>query len=152
MENYQKALDWKIRQGCPFSPLIFILVCELLSNKIRQCILIKVIELRCEGGTRMVTFLYFTDDSTLTIQDEKSIGEAFHVENCSIFSGFQLNRNKTVAIWFGCWKFRQRELENIRWTLYPANQINIIGVRVQNNKQIHAIPKKLGIWYYEVQK
>ena len=125
MENLSKCfrLERGIRQGCPFSPLIFILACEALSNKIRQCIQIKGIELPCEGGTRMVKLLQFADDSTLIVQDEKSISEAFNIiELFSKFSGLQLDRNKTEAIWLGCWKFRQRELENIRWTIYPDNQ------------------------------
>ena len=98
--------------------------------------------LQCEGGTRMVTLLQFADDSTLIVQDEKSICEAFNIiELFSKFSGLQLNRNKTDAIWLGCWQFRHRELENIRWTLYPDNQIKILGVRIQNIKQIHEIPE-----------
>ena len=32
-------------------------------------------------------------------------------------------------------------MENLRWTIYPDNQIKILGVRVQNNKQIHEIPE-----------
>ena len=41
-----------IRQGCPFSPLIFILACEALLNKIRQSQLIRGIDLPCEGGDK----------------------------------------------------------------------------------------------------
>ena len=50
-----------------------------------------------------------SSDSTLIVQDEKSISEALNIiELFSKFSGLQLNINKTEAIWLGCWKFRQR--------------------------------------------
>ena len=133
-------LERGIRQGCPFSPLIFILACETLSIKIRQCNKIKGIELPCEGGTRMVKFIQFADDSTLITQDEKSIHNAFQIiEKFSIFSGLQLNKNKTEAIWLGCWKFKKKQVENIKWCIYPNNQIKVLGLYLQNNKQIHEI-------------
>ena len=135
-------LERGIRQGCPFSPLIFILACEALSNKIRQSHSIHGIELPCEGGSKHVKFLQFADDSTLLVNDEESITNAFLViEIFSRFSGLQLNRNKTEAIWLGCWKYRNRQVENINWKLYPDNRLKVLGVFLQNDKQIHEIPE-----------
>ena len=89
----------------------------------------------------MIKFLQFADDSTLIVQDEESINHAFIIiERFSQFSGLQLNRNKTEAIWLGCWKFRQREFENIKWSLYHNNRLKVLGIYIQNDKQIHEIP------------
>ena len=83
---------------------------------------------------------------TLIVQDEESINHAFIIiERFSQFSGLQLNRNKTEAIWLGCWKFRQREFENIKWSLYPNNRLNVLGIYIQNDKQIHEIPENWDI-------
>lgn len=135
-------LERGIRQGCPLAPTLFILACEILSNKIRQCGQIRGIAIPCEGGSRMIKLLQYADDSTLLVKDEESISVSFHIiESFSRFTGLQLNRNKTEAIWLGCWKFKKKQLENINWQIHPNTRIKVLGVFLQNNKQIHEIPE-----------
>ena len=64
-------LDCGIRQGCPISPLCFILACEILSCHIRQNKQIKGIRLPLEiGGRNEMKIMQFADDSTLFLADE----------------------------------------------------------------------------------
>ena len=103
-------LECGIRQGCPISPLCFILACELLACKIRQTPNIKGINLSSVGGEFcQIKIAQYADDTTLFLEDEHSIYESLDViQTFSEISCLKLNRNKTTAIWIGCWKYRRK--------------------------------------------
>ncbi len=128
-------LECGIRQGCPISPLIFILACELLSCNIRQMRDIKGIKLPIAIGDRNeIKLLQFADDTTLFLADEMSIKLSLQIiEKFSEFTGLNLNKRKTEAIWLGCWKFRKRVTENLKWNIYPNNGIKVLGVKFKND-------------------
>ena len=130
-------LDCGIRQGCPISPLCFILACEILSCHIRQNKQIKGIRLPLEiGGRNEMKIMQFADDSTLFLADECSIYQSLKaIDLFSEFTGLNLNKNKTEAIWLGCWKFRKKEIANMKWRIFPQNEIRILGVTFKNDCQ-----------------
>ena len=130
-----------IRQGCPLSPLCFILACEFLACKIRQTNKIKGIALPCNTGVKEIKILQYADDSTILINDEQSITETFVIIDLfSVFSGLVLNRQKTEAIWIGCWKYRRKQLHNIKWKIFPDNEIKVLGIFVKGDQMIHSNP------------
>ena len=90
--------------------LCFILACEILSCHIRQNKQIKGIRLPLEiGGINEMKIMQFADDSTLFLADECSIYQSLKaIDLVSEFTGLNLNKNKTEAIWLGCWKFRKK--------------------------------------------
>ena len=93
------SLNCGIRQGCPISPLCFIIACEILSCKIRQDDKVRGINL---PNSASIKILAYADDATLFVEDEKSIHESFVlIDVFSRISNLQLNRNKTYAIWVG---------------------------------------------------
>ena len=135
-------LERGIRQGCPFSPLCFIIAVEILSCKVRQMQVIKGIELPFDNEMKEIKFLQYADDSTILVRDEESIFETLNIiEQFSVFSGLKLNRNKTQAIWMGCWKYKRKEIANVKWNTYPDNKIKILGIYFKSDQQIHEITK-----------
>ncbi len=122
-------LERGIRQGCPLSPMCFVLTCELLSNKIRQSNQVKGVKVPTHLGFGEVKLTQFADDATLFLSDEHSLKKSFIlIELFSQFSGLVLNKNKTEAIWLGCWKFRKKEICDIKWNTGPNNKVKILGI------------------------
>jgi hypothetical protein len=58
-----------MRQGCPFSPLLFNIVLKFLTREIRQEEEIKEIQI----GKEVVKLSLFTDDMILYLKDQKKL-------------------------------------------------------------------------------
>lgn len=116
-----------IRQGCPFSPLAFIMGVELLAIRIRQSDNLKGLDLSAEKVLRV---LLYADDITAFLKDRNDVGILLKIlEEFSLFSGLYLNKQKTEALGigsnrnvnFGC---------GIKW----VKQIKILGIYFDNTK------------------
>ena len=98
--NFSKyfKLSRSIRQGCPISALLFLLVVEMLANKIRSDPNIKGVEINNE----IFKLAMMADDITLINKDQQSIISALKIfsefEKCS---GLKLNLSKTEIIPIG---------------------------------------------------
>ena len=133
-------LECGIRQGCPISPMCFVIACEVLSCKIRQSSDIKGIQVPSMLGMSEVKIMQFADDATLLVREEASLSESLRViEGFSVLSGLKLNRQKTEALWLGCWKFRRKETAGIRWKIFPDNNLKILGIHFTSTKNIDSI-------------
>uniref|UniRef100_A0A670K332 Reverse transcriptase domain-containing protein n=1 Tax=Podarcis muralis TaxID=64176 RepID=A0A670K332_PODMU len=84
------------RQGCPLSPLLFIVVLEVLLNAIRQNKQIKGITL----GSNEYKVKAYADDVVLTVEEPTdSIKEILEeMEEFGKLAGFKLNKSKTKMI------------------------------------------------------
>ena len=128
-----------IRQGCPFSPLAFVLAVELLAHKIRQSSEIKGIGIPTNYGNRVVKIAMYADDSTLLLHDEYDVQYALHiVEEFSKFSGLILNKNKTEALMIG--KETPDSTNGIKW-IPKESYIKILGVYFNSTERISNIEK-----------
>ncbi len=80
-----------VRQDCPISPFLFVLVTELLSLSIVQ-------NLELEGISvlgREMKISQLADDTTLFLKDESQVSKALDlIYNCSCASGLKLNVSK----------------------------------------------------------
>uniref|UniRef100_A0A670JNS3 Reverse transcriptase domain-containing protein n=1 Tax=Podarcis muralis TaxID=64176 RepID=A0A670JNS3_PODMU len=84
------------RQGCPLSPLLFILVLEILANKIRSKPEIKGIKI----GLKEYKLKAYADDLMLSLEEpQESMGKALEIlEEYGKLSGFKLNKTKTKML------------------------------------------------------
>ena len=90
-----------VRQGCPLSPLLYVLVSEVLSNQIRKCRDIEGIRLPGAGGLQFKVSQY-ADDATLFVKTERSFCRLLQVvEMHERGSGAELNTSKSEAMWLG---------------------------------------------------
>ena len=98
MTNYFQV-SRGVCQGCPLSPLLFVLSVELLALKIRQDQLCRGIPLP-DGQNAKIS--QFADDTTLILEDTISLRKAMNIVNSfGALSGLQLNKKKTKAMWIG---------------------------------------------------
>ena len=80
-----------VRQGCPLSPLLYVLVSEVLSNQIRKNRQIEGFLLPGAGGLRF-TISQYADDATSILKSEKSLCHLLRVvHKYELGSGAKLN-------------------------------------------------------------
>ena len=121
-----------IRQGCPFSPLAFVLAIELLACKLRKCPNVKGLSLT--GSVDIVNvakILLYADDITLLLQDDGDMRNALMIfDEFSLISGLYINRNKSEALWLGSRKNCGLQPVDFVW----KDKIKILGVYFSNSK------------------
>ena len=121
-----------IRQGCPFSPLAFILSVELLAIKIRQAEDINGITLPYMDGQKSVKIVQYADDGTLLLNGATDITNALNlIDTFADFFGLQLNYNKTEAMWVGANRLNYERIGPIKWSL-GESVLKILGVYFSN--------------------
>ena len=110
-----------VRQGCPLSAYLFIMVVELLAHKIRINKEIKGIKI----GQTEIKLVQMADDTTAFVEDEKSLENIFNIlEKFEMYAGLKLNKTKTEAMWLGKDKNNVHEPLNIKW----VKQVHSLGI------------------------
>ena len=98
--NIEKATKWfkpsrGVRQGCPLSPYLFVLIAEILAAKIRQNSLIKGIYLF--GNEAKIS--QFADHTNLFCADISSVENAFvTINNFGGISGLHRQKNQSSMV------------------------------------------------------
>ena len=150
MTNYFKV-SRDVRQGCPLSPLLFVLAVEMLALKICQNQLCRGIELP-NGHNAKIS--QFADDTTLILEDTTSLRNTMNIVNSfGVLSGLQLNKKKTKALWIGV--SRKNKTEPLKFQC-PKDPIKFLGTYLShdaaannNNNfyiKIRKMETKLNIW------
>ena len=117
-------LERGIRQGCPFSPLLFVLAVEILATKVRQGA-IKGIQINHSEAITTIKIQQYADDTTLFLQDKEDLDEAINIlNNFKYISGLSINTNKSEAMWLGLNKHRRETFHELKW----VKQIKILGI------------------------
>ena len=119
-----------IRQGCPLSALLFLLVAETMANHIRNQQSIK--GLTVNGCTVKITQM--ADDTTVFLKDVQSVkGVLDTLEHFSCCAGLKLNKEKTEAIQLGKVTCFIKNKFAIKWVKGP---IKVIGIWVGKDKEV----------------
>ena len=139
-----------IRQGCPISALLFILVAEILAINIRTNLNIKGLTINnCEFKIAQLA-----DDTTLFLADLDSLKTAIEMfKNFGIVSGLKLNLDKTEVVPVGGMQFSKynlaRSIQEISIKTGPFRTLGVwfttdmaasidlnFGTRLRNMEQI----------------
>jgi hypothetical protein len=95
-----------VRQGCPLSAYLFIVVVELLAIKIRNNKDIKGINI----GNSEVKVVQMADDTTSFLKDSESLQVLLEtLEKFHSYAGLKLNLSKSEILWIGSKKKLKRK-------------------------------------------
>ena len=141
-----------MRQGCPLSPLLYVLVSEVLSTQIRRCKEIEGFRLPGAGGLQFKVSQY-ADDATNFVKIERSLCRLLRiVQKYEQGSGAKLNTAKSEAMWLGRWRANGASPFGLKW----LKKLRILGVYFSNGlldvdtdkwrPKLDKLKQVLGLW------
>ena len=105
-----------VRQGCPLSPLLYVLIIEILAAQLRSNPNIVGFKV---GGEKIIS-LHYADDTTITITQNRCFKEVIkELRRYEDATGAKINLLKTQGLWVGGWKHRAAEPNpplGVKWT------------------------------------
>ena len=123
-----------MRQGCPFSPLAFILSIELLAIRFRSSNNIKGIRIDGFDGNQNIQMIIkavlYADDVTMFLNDINDIYVVLNIlDSFRNISGLVINTTKSEAMWLGSSKDNDMVGFGLKW----VSEIKILGVYFCNS-------------------
>ncbi|PFX26875.1 Transposon TX1 uncharacterized 149 kDa protein [Stylophora pistillata] len=115
-----------VRQGCPLSPLPYVLVSEVLAANIRANSRISGLSL--PGYPPLSPISQYADDTSLVLSSDEAIMAVFEVYALfELASGAKLNQGKSKGLWLGQWVGRTDPPVDLDWS---PSRLKILGVFV----------------------
>ena len=139
-----------VRQGCPLSPLLYVLVSEVLAVNIRCNP--RISGLAIPGLSPLSPISQYADDTSLTLSSDDAIKAS--LETYDLYeraSGSKLNRSKSKGLWLGGWRGRLDPPVDLDWSSIKLKVLCVFigaGDLVKDNWQprIDAVAKVLSSW------
>ena len=144
----QIPLKRGVRQGCPLSALLYVLIIEVFSLQLRLNPNIVGFKI---GGEKIVS-AHYLDDATIIIKQNRCFKEVIkEISDYEEASGAKINYKKTEGLWTGSWKDRRVPPMDIKWS---NKNVEKLGVYFGNddpalatyNKIIPSLRKRLNYW------
>ena len=102
-----------VRQGCPLSLLLYLLVIEVFAIQMRLNPNIIGFTI---GGEKIIS-AHYVDDATIIIKQNRCFKEVIkEMTEYEEASGAKINYKKTKGLWAGSWKGRRLSPMDIKWT------------------------------------
>ena len=145
-----------MRQGCPISPLLYILQAEPFACAIRKNDNIIGIHLPYNdpesGEQATVKLVSYVDDAQFFNSSEESIRETFRIaEKYEKASGAKIHKTKTVGLYLGAWRNKNPTFKEISWTKGYVKTLGIQhGYDIDENEvwmeKVNKIKSCIQIW------
>jgi DNA-binding transcriptional regulator YhcF (GntR family) len=118
-----------VRQGCPLSPILFVISVELMAESIRQNKNIEGIKMRQEE----IKISQFADDTTFYIKaSQKNIDEIFKsLEEFSKITGLKINKEKTEILPLGTANIKELNRKTLP---FVKESVKTLGVLINKDK------------------
>ena len=82
----------------------------------------------------------YADDITVFLTDVNDIKCVLDIlRKFSKVSGLKLNSTKTEAMWIGSNKKCKRKPVDLRWKLYPCNNVKVLGVNFNSTTPLNEV-------------
>lgn len=136
-----------VRQGCPLSPLLYILVAETLSSALRKDPHIDGFKLM--NGQR-VKLCQYADDTSILVQSDQALLSVFSLfSRYEHASGAKLNVSKSHGLLLGSWRGRSNMPVNLKWS---SASIVILGCQTNTQPNwdslIEKFKGKIYLWQH----
>ena len=118
-----------VKQGCCASPLLFLIIVEIMAIRIRESDNIKGINLLSNGEvTPQAKILQYCDDTTLILNSLDDLVCAINaIDSFYLISGLKLNKEKSMGIWIGGSRNKENFPTIISWKT-KNDYLKILGV------------------------
>ena len=138
-----------IKQGCCASPLLFILVAEVMALKIKNNINIKGLQYSTPTNkNNSIKILQYADDTSLTLKSSDDFINALSdLQKFSHLSGLKLNTKKSIGMWIGCNSNSLNKPGGITW-IQKGDTLKILGIHFSAQHEASIIEKN---WKSKVQ-
>ena len=125
-----------VRQGCPLSPYLFILLAEVLATAIRKNTNIKGISV----NNVEIKLSQYADDTTLILDGsrESLLSSLAMLDDFSKVSGLRLNDKKTEALWIGASIGNDKILVPGKEPKWPKDKVKFLGLWVSTHPELSA--------------
>ena len=111
----QNFLNRGIHEGCPVSALLFILVVEVLADKLKTSCIEGIMYI---DAKQEIILSRYADDMAVFLRDDKQLATVIDtVSEFRILADPMINKDKTEGIWLGKQKVQQSQYkcEKIKW-------------------------------------
>ena len=123
-----------IRQGCPISALLFIMVVEILAINIRSDENIGGIQI----ADQLFKICQLADDTTLFLNDAQSLKNALELlDKFHVCTGLKLNKAKTQIFYLG--NTNHRPNDNINGITVVGDKFKALGIYFNRNRNAMVI-------------
>ena len=146
-----------VRQGCPLSALLYVMIIEILALQLRANP--NIVGFTIQGEKIIST--HYADDAVIKITQNKCFKEVYKdLKDYEQATGAKINYHKTAGLWLGKWRDRKDDpfqdidpvnTKKIKWT---CRNVRYLGIYVGNerpdlqtfNEIVPTMKKRLHFW------